>query len=80
MPAKRKVSRYTTPTGPEAEFQPGSRRQVLRNRLGIARKRDMDRAEYAALVRGATALPEADHPDHPIYRRADLPDAQRLAR
>lgn len=51
MPAKKQISRYTTPTGPEAEFQPGSRRQVLRNRLGITSKREMDRAEYKALVR-----------------------------
>ncbi len=51
MAAKKKVSRYTTPTGPEAEFQPGSRRQVLRNLLGITSKREMDRAEYEALVR-----------------------------
>lgn len=51
MPAKEKISRYTTPKGPEAEFQPGSRRQVLRNRLGITSKREMDRVEYEALVR-----------------------------
>lgn len=51
MPAKKKVSRYATPKGPEAEFQPGSRRQVLRNWLGITSKREMDRVEYEALVR-----------------------------
>ncbi len=48
---KRKISRYTTPKGPEAEFQPGARHQVLRNRLGITMKREMDRIEYEALVR-----------------------------
>jgi len=47
----RKISRYTTPKGPQAEFQPGSRRQVLRNLLGITKKTEMDRAEYEALVR-----------------------------
>ena len=51
MAAKKKVSRYTTPKGPEAEFQPGSRRQVLCNQLGITSKRAMDRVEYEALVR-----------------------------
>jgi cell filamentation protein len=50
MPAKKKISRYITPKGPEAEFQPGSRRQVLRNRLHVTSKRDMDRIEYEALV------------------------------
>jgi cell filamentation protein len=51
MPGKKKISRYTTPKGPEAEFQSGSRRQVLRNSLGITSKREMDKAEYKALVR-----------------------------
>jgi cell filamentation protein len=46
-----KFSRYTTPHGPEAEFQPGSRRKVLCNLLGITKKTEMDRAEYEALVR-----------------------------
>ena len=51
MTTKSKISRYTTPKGPEAEFQPGSRRQVLRNRLGITNKRKMDEVEYQTLVR-----------------------------
>lgn len=36
--------------GPEAEFEPGSRGRVLRNRLGITRVRDMERAESEALM------------------------------
>ena len=51
MAAKKKISRYTTPQGMEAEFQPGSCRQVLCNRLGITSKREMDQIEYDALVR-----------------------------
>ena len=47
----RKISRYTTPHGPEAEFQPGSRHRVLRNYLGITSKIEMDRTEYEALLR-----------------------------
>lgn len=43
--------RYMTPVGPEAEFQPGSRGRVLANLAGITRKREMDRAEFDALVR-----------------------------
>jgi cell filamentation protein len=51
MAAKGKLSRYSTPKGPEAEFQPGSRRQVLRNSLAITSKTEMDNAEYQALAR-----------------------------
>jgi len=36
-------------TGPEAEFEPGSRGRVLRNLLGITRVRDMNEAESQAL-------------------------------
>lgn len=36
-------------TGVEVEFEPGSRGRVLRNRLGIARVRDMSLAESQAL-------------------------------
>jgi cell filamentation protein len=43
-------SRYVTPNGPEAEFEPGSRMRVLKNRLGIRRKMEMDRLEFEALV------------------------------
>jgi cell filamentation protein len=45
-----KSGRYLTPKGPEVEFEPGSRRRVLRNRLGIRRKTEMDRVEFEALV------------------------------
>ena len=36
--------------GPEAEFQPGSRGRVLRNRLGITSVRELERRESAALL------------------------------
>ena len=42
--------RYQAPFGAEAECQPGSRGRVLQNLLGITRKRDMDLAEYKALL------------------------------
>ena len=41
---------YQPPVASEAECQPGSHRRVLRNKLGLKRKTDMDRAEYDALV------------------------------
>ena len=36
--------------GPEAEFQPGSRSRVLRNRLGVTSVRELERRESAALL------------------------------
>lgn len=41
--------RYDTSGLVEAQFEPGSRGRVLRNKLGIARKREMDAAEMQAL-------------------------------
>ncbi|MEK6210913.1 MAG: Fic family protein [Pseudomonadota bacterium] len=43
------MSRKYDATGPEAEFQPGSRGRVLRNLLGITRVREMNVAETRAL-------------------------------
>ncbi len=47
----RKPSRYITPNGVEAQFEPASHGRVLRNRLHIHRKLEMDRMEFEALVR-----------------------------
>lgn len=47
--------RYQPPAGPEAEAEPGSRGRALRSRLGIQRKREMDVAEYEALLRAQEA-------------------------
>ena len=44
------MSSYQGPVGTEAECESGSHRRVLRNKLGLTRKTDMDRAEYEALV------------------------------
>ncbi len=63
MTAQGKSLRYVTPAGPEAEFQPGSRGRVLRNKLGITRKSDMDRAEFEALVGVQEAYLERIGPD-----------------
>jgi len=50
LPSDQPGRRYRRPEGAEAEAQPGSRGRVLRNRLGILRKREMDRAEHEALL------------------------------
>ena len=49
-PQNRRSGRYVTPSGPEVEFEPGSHRRVQKNRLGIRRKKEMDRAEFEALL------------------------------
>jgi hypothetical protein len=38
------------------DFQPGSRKKVLRNRLGITRVRDVEDAELAAYLKAVEAL------------------------
>lgn len=48
------ISRYHVTAGPVQEWQPGSRRRVLRNLLGITHKRQMDQAEYNALLKAQT--------------------------
>jgi cell filamentation protein len=42
-------SRYDTSSLPEGQFEPGSRGRVLRNKLGIKSKKEMDEAEEVAL-------------------------------
>ncbi len=55
------MSRKYKATGPEVEFEPGSRGRVLRNRLGITRVRDMSEAESQALLMALQAgLPPLD--------------------
>lgn len=51
-------------TGPEAEFEPGSRGRVLRNLLGITRVRDMNEAESQALVLAQEAALDRFGPEH----------------
>ena len=46
---QKKSAESQPPEGVETEAEPGSHRRVLRNKLGIQRKREMDRAEYDAL-------------------------------
>jgi len=46
---QKKSAEYQPPEGVEAEAEPGSRGRVLRNTLGIQRKREMDGVEAEAL-------------------------------
>jgi cell filamentation protein len=49
------ITRYRVAAGPESEYEPGSRGRVLKNRLGLIHKREIDRAEYESLVKAQEA-------------------------
>ncbi len=48
--------RYDVSGLPEAQFEPGSNEQVLKNRMGITSRQDMDAMEARALERATDAL------------------------
>lgn len=50
--------RYDTSSLPEAQFEPGSRGRVLKNKLGIKSKRELDEAESTALKIATDKLSE----------------------
>ena len=49
-------NRYDVSDLPEAQYEPGSDGQVLKNRPGIVSKQDMDAVEASALERTMDAL------------------------
>ena len=63
--------RYDTSTLPEAQFEPGSRGRVLKNRLGIKRKREMDEAESVALKTAIDNLVDMYDRDH-LFSAEDI--------
>ena len=71
------MSRKYVATGPEAEFEPGSRGRVLRNLLGITRVRDMNEAESQALVLAQDAALDRFGPEH-RFTAADICALHRL--
>ena len=52
----KKDGRYDVSALPEAQFEPGSNRQVLKNRLGITSPKAMDDTEARALERALVGL------------------------
>ncbi len=56
--------RYDTTGLVEGQYQPRSRGRVLRNLLGITRKREMDRTELAEQLRAMTELVDRYDRDH----------------
>jgi cell filamentation protein len=71
------VSRKYVATGPEAEFQAGSRGRVLCNLLGITRMRDINEAESQALLLAQEAALDLYGPDH-RFTAADVCALHRL--
>lgn len=62
-------SRYSAEGLIEAQFEPGSRNSVLRNLLGIRRKREMDRLEAGELLRAMEELAGQFDRDHRFTAR-----------
>lgn len=60
----RKRDRYDTSALPEVQFEPGSRGIVLKNKLGIKRKKEIDEAESVALVAAIDKLLRMYDADH----------------
>lgn len=58
-------------TGPEAEFEPGSRGRVLRNLLGVRSAREMARVESEALLDATQKLIDQTRADQ-RFRAADI--------
>ena len=52
----KKTGRYETSDLPETKFEPGSRREVLKNLRGIKRKGEMDRVEREFFLRALDGL------------------------
>lgn len=67
----KKTGRYDTSGLVEGQFEPGSRRRVLRNLLGINRKRAMAERESLELLRAQNILPTMYGPDH-RFTAADI--------
>lgn len=61
---KSKIDHYDTSTLPEAQLEPGSRGRVLKNKLGIKSKREMDEAESVALKTATDKLIGMYDKDH----------------
>ena len=67
----RRSGRYNTSGLIEGQFEPGSHGLVLRNLLGINRKREMDKVESEKLVRTFTKLIGTHNKNH-RFKAADL--------
>jgi cell filamentation protein len=69
--------RYDTSGLPEAQFEPGSKNQVLRNRIGITSKQGMNDAEARALQKTLDVLVRQFDETH-RFTALDLCDCHRI--
>lgn len=69
--------RYDVSGLPEAQFEPGSNGQVLKNRLGILSKQDMDVVEARALEQAMDVLVRTYDETH-RFTATDLRDCHRI--
>jgi len=67
----KRTGRYDTTGLLENTYEPGSRNRVLKNLLGIKRKREMDEAEAGALSRALEAVLDLYDRDH-RFTSADI--------
>jgi len=74
---ERKTGRYDASGLIEAQFEPGSRRRVLRNLLRIKSKREMDRIEARAQVHALLKLTKAYGSQH-RFTSADMCQIHRI--
>ena len=63
--------RYDTSSLPEAQFEPGSHGRVLKNKLGIKSKKDMDEVESVALKTAIDNL-LGIYDEHHCFTAADI--------
>lgn len=69
--------RYDTSRLTEAQFEPGSRCRVLKNKLGIKGKRIMDELEREEQVRAMEELPDMYESNHQ-FMAADICNMHRV--
>lgn len=72
----KKGDRYDVSGLVEAQFEPGSRRRVLRNNLGIKSSRQMDVAEAQALTQAMEAF-VAQYDEHHRFTAGDICEMHR---
>jgi cell filamentation protein len=72
----KKGDRYDVSGLVEAQFEPGSRRRVLRNKLGIKSSREMDLAEAKALTQAMEAF-VAQYDEHHRFTADDICEMHR---
>jgi len=66
-----KIGRYDTSGLTEAQFEPGSRGRVLKNKLGIKSKREMDKIEAREQIRALEELSGIYYREH-RFTAADI--------